>query len=38
MDDPHAVPFLKKAIASERIAELRDDIRQALDQLEKKNP
>jgi hypothetical protein len=33
MDDPFAVPYLERAIASERVEELRKDMKQVLDQL-----
>jgi hypothetical protein len=34
IDDPHAIPALREAIAAERIPELREDLRQVLTQLE----
>ncbi|MEK6322901.1 MAG: HEAT repeat domain-containing protein [Acidobacteriota bacterium] len=34
LDDPAAIPYLKQAIERETCGELRDDMRQALEQLE----
>lgn len=34
LDDPHAIPHLKKAIGQEQYAELREDMEQVLAQLE----
>lgn len=34
IDDPHAIPAFRKAIAAERIPELREDLIQVLGQLE----
>ena len=34
LDDPHAIPYLRQAIAREPIAELRGDMQQVLAQLE----
>ena len=34
LDDPHAIPYLRKAIEEEKCDELRDDLRQVLEQLQ----
>jgi hypothetical protein len=34
LDDEHALPYLREAIKKESFAELRDDMEQALNQLE----
>jgi hypothetical protein len=35
LDDPHAITYLKSAIQKEEFKELRNDMKQVLDQLEK---
>jgi hypothetical protein len=34
LDDAHAIPYLKQAIELERVLELREDLKQVLEQLE----
>lgn len=34
LDDPHAIPYLRKAIDEEQCDELRDDLKQVLEQLQ----
>lgn len=34
LDDPHAIPYLRKAIEEENCEELREDLRQILEQLQ----
>lgn len=38
LDDPHAIPYLQQAIRCERCQELRQDLEQALAQLERTHP
>ena len=34
LDDPHAIPYVRKAIDEERCDELREDLQQILEQLQ----
>lgn len=38
LDDPSTIPYIKQAIARERVAELREDMQQVLAQLEENSP
>jgi HEAT repeat protein len=35
LDDPHAIPYLKRAIENEKYSELREDMQMVLAQLER---